>query len=168
MTHGRGAVKYGRTLAIALVAATTLPCWGCGLAPHSFRKLQDPAPLVRARAVGLGRGEPDAKVVPALIARLDDEDPVVRLTANEELRQRTGRDFGFVPWASAEERSDAVARWRTWLTGTPLPATAIQSPPSQVTATPRATKRKRRRAQVPPPAAIVSPAPPAMVEASPS
>ena len=45
---------------------------------------------MRARAVGLGRREPDSQVVPALVARLDDEDPVVRLAANEELRQRHG------------------------------------------------------------------------------
>ena len=37
--------------------------------------------------------------VPALIGRLEDADPVVRLAAHEELRRRTGRDFGFVPWA---------------------------------------------------------------------
>lgn len=162
-------MKPGRSLAIALVAATTLPCWGCGLAPHSFRKVQDTAPLVRARAVGLGRSQPDSQVVPALIARLDDEDAVVRMTANEELRQRTGQDFGFVPWASAEERSAAVARWRSWLTGPAAPAGSTQSPhvttAPAVTASPQAAKRsarrRRRRAKDQPPAAIVPPAPPA-------
>ncbi len=123
--------------------------------------------MARARSVGLGRGQPDSQVVPALIARLDDEDPVVRLTANEELRKRTGRDFGYVPWASAEERSAAIARWRNWLTGPPMPAGSIQAqvlPPSPVASNSQATRRpatrKRRRTQAQPPAAIVPPAPP--------
>ena len=59
-----------------------------------------------------------------LVARLEDADPVVRLAASEELRRRTGRDFGYVPWASAEERASAVGRWRTWLAGPPEPAGA--------------------------------------------
>ena len=35
-----------------------------------------------------------------LVGRLADNDPVVRLTAHEELRRRTGLDFGYVPWAN--------------------------------------------------------------------
>jgi hypothetical protein len=142
-------VRTGRSLAIAMVAATVLPCWGCGLAPHDFRKIQHPAPLVRARAVGLGGRESDTQVVPALVARLDDEDPVVRLAANEELRKRTGRDFGYVPWASDEERARAIAQWRSWLTGPPMPAGSIQSPelpplPAK-SATPALSRREKRR-----------------------
>jgi hypothetical protein len=146
-----------------MLAATVLPCWGCGLAPHDFRKIQHPAPLVRARAVGLGRREPEAQVVPALVARLDDEDPVVRLAANEELRKRTGRDFGYVPWASPEERAGAIARWRSWLTAPPMPAGSVQSPklPTRPvnSAPPKAAGRraKRRDAKAQPP----SPTPPA-------
>jgi hypothetical protein len=167
-------VKHGRSLAIALAAATMLPCWGCGLAPHSFRQMQPTSPVVRAQAVGQGRGQPDSQVVPALIARLDDEDPVVRLTANAELRQRTGRDFGFVPWASAEERSAAIARWRTWLTGPSMPPGSIPSPPQPTTtakapaqAARRTADRKRRRDRVQPPSANVPSAPPT-TEATPS
>ena len=102
-----------------------------GLRPRSAQLPQDPAdpaPLVRARAVGWGRATSDPQVVPALVARLDDEDPVVRLAANEELRKRTGRDFGFVAWASAEERAAAIARWRSWLTAPPMPAGPIKAP----------------------------------------
>jgi hypothetical protein len=54
-------------------------------------------------------------VVQALVDRLADTDPVVRLAAHEELRRRTGRDFGYVPWASPEERTAAIDRWRTWV-----------------------------------------------------
>lgn len=87
---------------------------GCGVAPHNFRELSDPAPLTRARAVGLGKNLPAREVIPALIGRLDDRDPVVRLSANEELKRRTRQDFGFVAWGDAQERAPAVARWKAW------------------------------------------------------
>jgi HEAT repeat protein len=87
---------------------------GCGTAPKNFRSLVDPAPLARARAVGLGGRVPDQEVIPALIARLEDPDPVVRLSAHEGLRRRTGQDLGFVAWADPAERAASVARWRTW------------------------------------------------------
>src|SRR5262249_27469972 len=98
----------GRT---ALAAALALS-WGGAHGPRHFGKIQHPAPLVRARAVGLARNEPDSRVIPALVGRLADDDPVVRLAAHEELRTRTGRDFGYVPWGSPEERANAVGRWR--------------------------------------------------------
>jgi hypothetical protein len=100
---------------------------GCSIAPRNFRALHDPAPLVRARAVGLGRDLPDTLVIPALIDRLEDPDPVVRLSAHEELRRRTGQDFGFVAWADPPERSAAVARWRAWSTAR---RTGPASPPA--------------------------------------
>jgi hypothetical protein len=143
-------VRIGRSLAGALFVVAAIPCWGCGLAPHDFRKIQHPAPLVRARSVGLGGSQPDTQVVPALVGRLADEDPVVRLAANEELRKRTGRDFGFVPWASPEERTAAIARWRSWLTGPPMPAGSIQSPelpPLPVKSPPAPRSRRLRRIQ---------------------
>ena len=58
------------------------------------------SPIVRARAVGLEDQEPEWVAIPAMIARLGDPDRVVRLTANEELKKRTHRDFGYVAWGS--------------------------------------------------------------------
>lgn len=87
---------------------------GCGIAPRSFRSLTHPAPIVRARSVAYGDGLPESKVVPALIERLNDPDPVVRMTAHEELRRRTGQDFGYLPWVAASERSRSIERWRAW------------------------------------------------------
>jgi hypothetical protein len=91
------------------------PSWGCAHGPRNFRKVQSPAPLVRARAVGLGHRQADSQVMPALVDRLSDSDPVVRLAAHEELRKRTGRDFGYVPWASPEERAGAIEQWRAFV-----------------------------------------------------
>ena len=96
----------------ALLPALALA--GCGIAPKTFQNVTDPAPIVRARSVGLSQGLPESKVVPALLDRLEDKDPVVRLAAAEELRQGTGRNFGFVPWASETDRARAVTRWRDW------------------------------------------------------
>jgi hypothetical protein len=87
---------------------------GCSIAPKNFRNVADPAPLVRARAVGLGRGLPGGVTIPVLIDRLNDKDQVVQLSANEELKRRTGQDFGFVPWADKAEQGRAVARWKAW------------------------------------------------------
>ena len=87
---------------------------GCSLAPKSFRDMLAPAPIVRARAVGLGEDQPEWVAVPAMLDRLGDPDPVVRMTAHDGLKKRTHQDFGFVPWASAEERQVAVGRWRGW------------------------------------------------------
>jgi len=95
---------------IALAASGT----GCGIAPKNFRKVSDPAPIVRARSVGLGDKLPKGRVVPVLIDRLEDRDPVVRLAAYEELRKDTGRSFGFIPWGGDADRAAAVARWRAW------------------------------------------------------
>jgi hypothetical protein len=90
---------------------------GCSIAPKTFQALSNPAAIVRARAVGLGQQLPERQVIPPLIERLDDPDAVVRLSAHEELRKRTGQDFGYVPWADAAERAPAVARWREWWEG---------------------------------------------------
>jgi hypothetical protein len=110
----------GRSVAAFAVIAILASCTGCGLAPRNFRKITHPAPLVRARAMSLGYGQPDTVVLPALVGRLNDSDVVVRMAAHEELRRRTGRDFGFLPWASPEERAGAISRWQSWLAGGPI------------------------------------------------
>lgn len=101
---------------LAAVLTLALPA-GCSLGPKNFRAMRHSAPIVRARAVGKGDGRPSSEVVPALIRNLDDTDPVVRLTAHEELRKRTGQDFGFVPWSGPAERQRASTRWRSWWAG---------------------------------------------------
>jgi hypothetical protein len=113
--HGRGVVAIGRRIGKLALLAAIATGWGCAHGPRSFQKVDNPAPLVRARAVGLGRRQDDARVIPALVNRLDDRDAVVRLAAYEELRQRTGKEFGYVPWGSTEERASAVGRWRAWI-----------------------------------------------------
>jgi hypothetical protein len=116
-------------LVIAISMGVALSsCAGCGLGPRNFRKIAHPAPLVRARAMSLGYEQSDAVVLPALVSRLDDNDVVVRLAAHEELKRRTGRDFGYVPWVSAGERAGSVSRWRSWLNGEPIRQAPVPAP----------------------------------------
>ncbi len=101
-------VLYGFLGAFAIAGS------GCSLAPRSFRDMLHPAPVVRARALGLEQDQPEAVAVPAMIARLSDTDRAVRMAANSELKERTRQDFGFVPWGSAAERLAGVGRWEAW------------------------------------------------------
>lgn len=67
----------------------------------------------KAAIVGLqSMGTPD--VVPALIAALDDREEGVRASANDALLAITGRDAGFDPSATEQERLVACARWEQW------------------------------------------------------
>ena len=97
-------------LAVSLAA---LPL-GCSMAPKSFTKVDHPAPIMRARSVGLANQAPKSQAVPALINRLEDSDPVVRLVAYEELKKETGKSFGYVPWGRDADRASSVTRWKGW------------------------------------------------------
>jgi hypothetical protein len=88
--------------------------FGCSIAPRNFRGMTHPAAITRARSVALGQGLPESQVVPTLIGKLDDPDPVVRLTAHQELRRRSGQDFGYLPWAPPNERGEAINKYRAW------------------------------------------------------
>ena len=57
---------------------------GCTLAPRQFFDADDPAPLVRARALSLGDQLPDRLVIPKLLDRLEDPAPC----AGAALRER--------------------------------------------------------------------------------
>jgi hypothetical protein len=108
-------VRIGRSIVrVAFMAATASVC-GCAHGPRDVRKFRTATPLARARAVGRANDQPDSGVMRTLVARLADTDPVVRLAAHEELRKRTGCDFGYVPWASDEERTLPMERWRAWV-----------------------------------------------------
>jgi len=111
-------VGLGPRSRVGVLTVLALPCLlvmaGCGITPRNFRGMTHPAAITRARAATLGRGLPEAQVIPTLIDRLNDPDPVVRLSSHEELRRRSGQDFGYVPWVPPEERAEAVQKWRGW------------------------------------------------------
>jgi hypothetical protein len=127
-------------IAVTLLVAIAGSQAGCSLGPRNFRNISHPAPMVRARAISLDFGQPDAAVLPSLVGRLDDPDVVVRLAAHEELKRRTGRDLGYVPWASPEERSVGLSRWHAWLTG--KAANMAPAPPQPRKSLPRPSPQK--------------------------
>ena len=96
-------MPIGRRIAKVAWAIALTQCWGCAHGPRNFRKIQNPTPSSRTRAVGLGGRKPDSQVVPALVGRLEDRDPVVRLAAYEELRRRTGRRLRLPPLGEPRE-----------------------------------------------------------------
>src|SRR5690348_4584242 len=61
-------------LAVAASLALLPLATGCSMAPKSFRKINDPAAITRARSVSLGQNLPQWRVVPSLIDRLEDPD----------------------------------------------------------------------------------------------
>ncbi len=138
----KGVARMGRWIGTVVLAAAMACSSGCAHGPRRFEKIDAPAPLVRARAVGLSGQRPDGEALPALLSRLSDSDPVVRLAAHEELRKRTGQDFGYLPWASPEERSTAIERWRAWMSQAP-PGRGV-TPSPQLTST-GVKKRKIRK-----------------------
>ena len=87
---------------------------GCRAGVRDFAEMDDPAPFNRARAAGLDDQVSDSIAIPTLIRHLDDPDAVVRLSAHESLRSRTGRDFGYLPYDRPDARSAAAERWWAW------------------------------------------------------
>ncbi|NIP98582.1 MAG: hypothetical protein GWO24_36295, partial [Akkermansiaceae bacterium] len=59
------------------------------------------------------KGEPEGVAV--LADYLGSENTVERVRAWKALKGLTGRDFGYVPMATEEERAEAQKEWRAWL-----------------------------------------------------
>jgi HEAT repeat protein len=125
-----------RARMLALIATVALAA-GCSIAPKTFRKMSETAPIVRARAVGSTDGLPATQAIPTLIEHLSDPDPVVRLAASEELRRKTGQTLGFLPWGSEAERGEAVNRWRAWWSQREASARRSTTPSSNAAYQPR-------------------------------
>ena len=78
------------------------------------QRLQHENPGVRVDAAIEAGNSGDKRTVPFLIDRLTDQDSTVRMISATALRKITGRDFGFVPWASPQQQEEAVKKWRAW------------------------------------------------------
>ncbi len=97
-----------------MAAAATEKLGGAGTA-LAKRLLEDEESSVRMRAaIALGnKGEPEGVAV--LADYLGSENTVERVRAWKALKGLTGRDFGYVPMATEEERAEAQKEWRAWL-----------------------------------------------------
>jgi HEAT repeat protein len=76
--------------------------------------LLDPYAGNRMRAVAEVGRSGDIAHVPVLIEMLDDDDPGVRLAAGSTLRELTGHDTGYEPWAEPAALRAQVLTWRAW------------------------------------------------------
>lgn len=127
----RGGLGLGIGLLVCLA--------GCRTGPKSFTSVDDPSPVMRARAVGLGDNQPDRVAVPSLIAHLSDPDPVVRLAAGEALKRRSGQDFGYQPYIDPAEQAEVIGRWQEWWQGRQAQASGPRAPTQTI-----ARKTRRR------------------------
>jgi HEAT repeat protein len=77
--------------------------------------LQSENPSDRAQAALLAARTSDRSALPLLVERLEDPAADVRFCAIEALRRMTGQTLDYRYYASAQQREQAVARWRQWL-----------------------------------------------------
>jgi hypothetical protein len=120
--HGRRRwVRVGRlqrvpvlaaTLAAVLAAAAFAACAEKHRPVQPDVDLHHPSGARRLEAVGAAAGSRDARYVPVLFDRLNDDDEAVRLMAAATLREMVGRDPGYQAFAPEAERLGMAAAWR--------------------------------------------------------
>jgi hypothetical protein len=76
--------------------------------------LADEQTELRLAAVRASAAKESKLLVPNLIGRLSDADPLVARLAQSALKQLTKQDFGPKKGATAAEKSQAIAAWRRW------------------------------------------------------
>ncbi len=110
-----------RTLIVLAVLIALPPLCGCGGAPRPretpdlLAYLESPVPSERAWAVSEICRTRDASGLPAMVEMLRDEDGGIRVMASGGLREWTGQDHGYRPFAPEAEREAAIKRWEAWL-----------------------------------------------------
>lgn len=85
------------------------------MTPATVRdKLKDGRPEMRRAAALACAMKEDKSFLADLVALLDDADAIVVRAAGVALRSLTGQNFGPAANATAEERTKAVAAWKSW------------------------------------------------------
>ena len=90
-------------------------------------RLQHEDPSVRASAAVEAGQQGRRDVLALLVDRLDDREETVRMVAIVSLEKLTAQRMGYCHYHSREERRQAMARWREWL------SRRQESGPAQVT-----------------------------------
>ena len=104
-----------RTLPLAFLAISSVA--GCGASvPPSF---DDPTPQARIGALERAASSGDLSSVPRCVENLSSDDAAVRMAAAGALRRLTGETLGYRFDAPANERAEAIGRWRDWVADHP-------------------------------------------------
>ena len=83
-----------------------------GCAPAASRGNFDSAnPAAKAYAIEQAIRDADHSAIPDLVEQLDNDDPLIRFMAIAALESLTGRTLGYVHYAPAVERREAIGRW---------------------------------------------------------
>lgn len=83
-------------------------------APSVTEALGDPSPAVRCAAAIVAERLCERATLPLLLNALEAEEAPLRYHAFYTLTRLTGQRFGYNAYAKAEQRTGAVAAWRTW------------------------------------------------------
>jgi hypothetical protein len=105
-------------LVLTAVAAGAASCASRGERAESlYQRLQSGQDAQVAHAAVEAGATRDRQAVPYLIEALENDAADIRIFAIASLRQITGKDLGFRPWAAPGQRAAAVQRWRQWWAG---------------------------------------------------
>ncbi len=98
-----------------MMPAGVLLAVSCGCVSPDPAAIQSAAPNQRILGIFAAATAGDARAVPLLVDRLEDEDEAVRFYAIIALDRFTGQRFDYDYAKSASERARSVARWRRFV-----------------------------------------------------
>ncbi|MBN1766284.1 MAG: HEAT repeat domain-containing protein [Sedimentisphaerales bacterium] len=103
-----------KRLIVPIITSLSIVCSGCFYSKPkmSVAQLQNSDPAIRIQAIKWAGENKLEMAVPDLVDLLADEDKAVRFYAIGALRRITGTDHGYDFKANAQERSQAIERWR--------------------------------------------------------
>ena len=103
-----------RHLALLFGAIVVLSV-GCGGPSLTYeQKLGSSSGVERTQGMMAIGERHDWARIPRLVDGLEDNDVTVRHMAVQSLRDMTGKNYGYVPYARERERRQAVLEWRSW------------------------------------------------------
>jgi len=100
---------------VGLLCAGACADWSCARRQNDLSALQSDQLDVRLRAIAHAGRQQDNRALPYLVDCLEDDQADVRLFAILALERITGRTLGYVYYAPAPQRRQAIGRWRDWL-----------------------------------------------------
>lgn len=112
--HSLCAKRLAASLAVLIGSSGGGAILGGCANPESAVGFTEPDTAARMRAIRRAGALQDQQAVPALISRLDSDDPAERLLAIRTLEKITGETQRFEYAASKEQREAGVRKWVEW------------------------------------------------------